>query len=40
MIDFDPSVKDVLMPSDLAMKFMIWAAFFNGLWTLFGTEDI
>jgi len=31
MIDFDPSVKDVLMPQDLAMKFMIWAGYYNGL---------
>jgi len=31
MIDFDPNVEDVLMPQDLAMKFMIWAGYYNGL---------
>jgi len=31
MIDFDPNIEDVLMPQDLAMKFMIWAGYYNDL---------
>lgn len=31
LIDFDPSVEDVLMPAELAMKFMVWVGYFNGM---------
>ena len=31
MIDFDPSTQIALMSQDIAMKFMIWAGYYNGL---------
>ena len=31
MIDFDPNTQEALMPADTAMKFMIWASYYNGL---------
>lgn len=31
MIDFDPGTQIALMPKDVAMKFMIWAGYYNGL---------
>ena len=31
MIDFDPTTQIALMPQDVAMKFMIWAGYYNGL---------
>ena len=31
MIDFDPNTQIALMPQDIAMKFMIWASYYNGL---------
>ena len=31
MIDFDPSNQIALMSQDIAMKFMIWAGYYNGL---------
>ena len=31
MIDFDPNTQIALMPQDVAMKFMTWASYYNGL---------
>ena len=31
MIDFDPNTQIALMPQDVAMKFMVWAGYYNGL---------
>ena len=31
MIDFDPKTQIALMPQDVAMKFMTWASYYNGL---------
>lgn len=31
MIDFDPETQIALMPQDVAMKFMVWAGYYNGL---------
>lgn len=31
MIDFDPERQIAIMPQDLAMKFMVWAGFYNSL---------
>lgn len=31
MIDFDPNTQIALMSQDVAMKFMVWAGYYNGL---------
>lgn len=31
MIDFDPSINDVILPPDLAMQFLVWAVYYNGI---------
>lgn len=31
MVDFDSNTQDVVMTPDLAMRFLAWAAFFNGV---------
>lgn len=31
MIDFDPNTQEVLMTPDLAMRFLIWAVYYNGI---------
>ena len=31
MIDFDPRTQEAIMTPDVAMKFLIWAAYFNGI---------
>ncbi|MCQ2229299.1 MAG: hypothetical protein MJZ13_06095 [Bacteroidales bacterium] len=36
MIDFDPTTQDIIMPPDMAMRFLIWAAYFNGIEPMVG----
>lgn len=31
MIDFDPKTQEAFLSQDLAMKFLVWAAYYNGI---------
>lgn len=31
MIDFDPNTQEAFLSQDLAMKFLVWAAYYNGI---------
>lgn len=31
MIDFDPNTQEALLTQDLAMKFLVWAVYYNDL---------
>lgn len=31
MIDFDPNTQEAFLSQELAMKFLVWAAYYNGI---------
>ena len=31
MIDFDPNTQEAFLTQDLAMKFLVWATYYNGI---------
>lgn len=31
MIDFDPNTQEAFLSQDLAMKFLVWTAYYNGI---------